>query len=72
MRQVGYLPELCYLVSSYGGIYTEVHVKIFSSTFAELSARLHIVTGKLNRSCLTLRRLMSYIYIYIYIWSTHS
>ena len=23
-------------------------------------------------SCLTLRRLMSYIYIYIYIWSTHS
>ena len=27
-----------------------------------------------DKSCLTLRRLMSYIYIYIYIyiWSTHS
>ena len=28
--------------------------------------------GNVSKPTLTLRRLMSYIYIYIYIWSTHS
>jgi hypothetical protein len=52
VHQVSNLPELYHLVCTYGSINTEVHVKIFSSTFAELSVRLYVFAAELHRSCL--------------------